>query len=219
MVDVAQPFTGSDTQAHSFERGAGGCVRLGGGHGYVAQRAGGGGVAKGQRPPAAVLGGGEHGVGRVQAAGHRQQPGRGHLRGVHADLHDWSGDVGVGVREPLPEAVAVLRGDGPPGECCPDLGRPDPVGEVAGEGEPAPVRSDRQRARLDGVQQSGRRDSRGRRVADVGRQPGLHEAGHRCLGDEEQRRHESTRQKSYAAWALPRTDPETFERVPAVRGW
>ena len=58
-------------------------------------------------------------------------------------------------------------------------------------------------------------------LPDIGGESCLHQAGHRRLGDQQERRcrHASTRQKSYAARRLPRTEPETLERVPAVRGW
>ena len=51
-------------------------------------------------------------------------------------------------------------------------------------------------------------------------EPGLHLAGHGRLGHHEHDGgHESTRAKSRAARTVPRTEPDTFERVPSARGW
>jgi len=55
---------------------------------------------------------------------------------------------------------------------------------------------------------------------DGGGQPGLGPSRHRRLGDHQHRagRHDSTRAKSRIARSVPRTLPETLERVPAARG-
>ena len=46
-------------------------------------------------------------------------------------------------------------------------------------------------------------------------------SGHRRLGDHQHVYvvHDSTRQKSRAVRTVPRTDPETLDRVPSARGW
>ena len=85
-----------------------------------AAAAGAGSVTR-EHPPAAVLGRAEHGVVAVaDEPGDRGQVGGGDVRGVHADLHDGRAGgrrhVGVGVREPLGEAVAALRVHGPAGQ-------------------------------------------------------------------------------------------------------
>jgi hypothetical protein len=147
---------------------------------------------------------------------------RTHLRGVHADLdhRQARGDGEVGVREPLGEAGPALVEHGPSVQGAPDLAGPDPLPQVAGDGGDAAVGPDRIRAGAQRVQQAGGGELGGRAVSHLAGQPRLRLSGDRGLGHHQHPGgHASTFQKSRAVRAVPRTDPETLERVPAARGW
>ncbi len=96
----------------------------------------------------------------------------------------------------------------------------DAVGQVAGERQ-HPAGGAGPGGRLEGVQQRGGRDLGGAAVADGRTEAGLGLPGDRCLRDHEhgEGHRDSTFAKSRAVRSVPDTEPETFERVPAARGW
>ena len=147
-----------------------------------------------------------------------------HLGGVHADLHDGAAGESVGLRvavhQSLTERPPVLWHDQPPTCGLPELLGAAGGVEVAAEGQHPTTGREGAGAGLEGVEQGRGRELGRRPVARDGRQPGLGQARHRCLGHDEHRApHGSTLAKSCAARSEPRTDPDTFERVPAARGW
>ena len=150
------------------------------------------------------------------------------LRGVHPHLDDRSAGQPVGlpvpVDEPLGERPTTLRNDVPVRGRRSDVPLAHRLRQVTGQGEdPAPP-GPRATACLERVEQGGRGQGGGRLVTDDLGEARLGEAGHGGLGhDEEAAPHRpasvaSTRAKSRPARIVPRTDPDTFERVPAARG-
>ncbi len=122
------------------------------------------------------------------------------------------------VREPLGEAGTALRVHGPAGQRL-EQGRPLHGGtQVTGQRDVAVLED--LPAHREGVQDAGRGQVRRGLVADVGAEPGLDLAGDRGLGHHQHGGpHDRTLAKSRAARTVPRTEPDTLERVPSARGW
>ncbi len=156
----------------------------------------------------------------VQTGGRgEQQVGR-ELRGVHADLDDRARHVRVGSGQPGTEVADALGVDGPPGQGLPELGSADGAVQVAVQREVAVSGAHGGGRGGQRVEQRRGGDVSGPRHADLGPEPGLHPAHLGCLRDDQHGRcHASTRQKSRAARVVPRTEPDTFDRVPRARGW
>ena len=149
------------------------------------------------------------------------------VRRVHADLHDRGArrqrHVGVGLREPVGEAGATLLVHRPAGQPPHQVLGAGGLREVAGQRHvPQPRVREHLLADVEGVEDARRGQLGGRVVTDVPAEPGLGLAGDGCLGHHQHggRRppHDSTRAKSRAARTVPRTEPETLERVPSARG-
>ena len=182
-------------------------------------------VGDAEDPPPAVARRTQDRVGRPQRARALAEQVGGHLRGVHADLHDGrtacrGRGVGVGVGQPVGEIVAALFDDGEVREPLPDLGTAAGRVQITGHGDDA-RRDGRGRDGVECVQQGGGGDVCGRGVAERGGQPRLRQSGNRCLRDHQHRHppvwpQEITRQKSSIARKLPRTEPLTFD-FPPVR--
>ena len=117
------------------------------------------------------------------------------------------------------EVEAALAGDPPPVERPLDLLAAHGVAQVAVEREQTAVGTERLGAGEQGVEQGRRGQVGSDPHSDVGTEPSLDAAGHGRLGHHQRPGHESTRAKSRAARAVPRTEPETLERVPVARGW
>ena len=224
-VDVAQASRSCATPRPAPpERGRVSAYVVGVDIGTSRERRGRGRVAQREHPPAAVLGRPEHRVVRRPARRRRRAAGaRRQLRGVHADLDDRApGDVARG-RWPAGRRSRRRAAGGPSSRPAPRASSSPRTAsvEVAGQGEVGSVRRRTAAGAAARVSSSaaaatlgGRAPCRSRRRA--GSSPGPTGA----LATTRTRRcHASTRQKSRAARAVPRTEPDTLERVPAARGW
>ena len=115
-----------------------------------------------------------------------------------------------------PKSPTALGVDGPPGQGLPELGSADGAVEVAVQREVAVSGAHGGGRGGQRVEQRRGGDVGGPLHADLGPEPGLHPAHLGCLRDDQHGRcHASTRQKSRAARVVPRTEPDTFDRVPS----
>ena len=127
--------------------------------------------------------------------------------------------VPVRVRDPLRQPGAPLSVDRPRPQPS-NQGRIIELVEVATEGQVAAVQADGVLAGVERVEQRGRRQLGGPDRSFGRREARLDLSGNGDLRHHQQdgRAHRSTRAKSRAARADPRTLPETFDRVPVARG-
>ena len=185
-------------------------------------------VAQREHPPAAVLGRAEHGVVVGRAAAATSAAASGVSCGV--SMPTWTTGppgrhVDVGVGEPLGEGAPPLAGDRPARRARADqLVAADGVGEVAGQREQAGVRAERRRGTRRGCRAARRRRGRRprpcRRRRRAGSSPGRRPAPWRRPGRGVVGRVMTAPARSRGPRAaVPRTEPETLERVPAARGW
>ena len=134
------------------------------------------------------------------------------------------GHVGVRVRQPLAEAgPRAARRRVQPASAASISSARDGVGEVTRQGEQAvaPARTPSRQAASVSSRAAAARSAAAASMptsapSRVFTRPGT---GAFATTSALATRHASTRQKSRAARAVPRTEPDTFDRVPAARGW
>ena len=199
------------------------CVRRRGGHRYVAQRGGGRRVAQRRAPTSRRPRPGRARRRCVQAVGHRRQQRPGSPAGcpcrsgrpVRSTRRRGRSPAARRSRVPRcgatvqPASAVRISSPRTASARSPASARRQPVRPTACA-HASRVSSSAAAATVGG----GRHRRRRRRA---GSSPGPAPAPWRRPGPSW--RHASTRQKSRAVRSVPRTEPETFERVPAARGW
>ena len=128
--------------------------------------------------------------------------------------------IAVGVHEPLGEAVALLGDDLAVGRGRVRAAPCGELGQVAGQGETVRAPVPRQATSVSISAAAARSAARSWPTTAPSRVLACPGTGALAITSTVKRAHDaSTREKSRVVRRVPRTEPDTLERVPAARGW